>query len=545
MTADRAVIRADVFVIGGGLAGLRAAAAARRAGCDVAIASRGRAGAGGSSARASGGFAAATDTADDPRDHYLDTLSGGYGIGDRELIRCMAGEAPARLEDLAAGLEGFSRRDGRLHGNAVPVHGYPRSVQYLSGMSRLLADLRGDLERSGVRVLDHLRCIRLDRDGNGRIRGLWLLDEETLSLRYGAAGAVILAGGGCGRLYPVTSNGSDATGDAFALALDAGCALRDMEFIQFTPTAFANPPSVRGRTIVGTLLTLPGVVLTNSEGERFMARYDPERMEGSDRATLARAVAEEVLAGRGSPHGGAFLDVRSVTPAELDRHRPGFHGFCRDAGLDPGTELLETAPSAHTCLGGVAVDDGMRACEGLYAAGEAAGGVHGANRLSSNSLTDALVGGWRAGIRAADSCESTGSGPFLAAPDIPRPGHGDPGPLLECLQGVMGERAGVVRNGEGLSAGLGEVAEIRERMRHLAEQGISDPGRWLDLSAMVATAEAILTASLLREESRGAHYRRDFPRTDDDAWNGNLYLERSGDGLDARFQSIGEAAVTG
>ena len=503
----------------------------------MAIASRGRAGSGGCSVRASGGFAAATDPQDAPRDHLMDTLSGGYGIGEGELVRRMAEEAPARLEELAAEVEGFSRNDGRLQGAPAPVHGYPRSVQYLPGMPRLLAALREGLEHAGVRVLDYQRCIRLDRGGGGRVRGLWLFDEETLALRHGAAGAVVLACGGCGRLYPVTSNGPDATGDAYALALDAGCALRDMEFIQFTPTAFAAPASVRGRTIVGTLLTLPGVVLTNSEGERFMGRYDPDRMERADRATLARAVAEEVLAGRGTPNGGVYLDVRSVAPAELDRHRPGFHGFCRGAGLDPAEELLETAPSAHTCLGGIAVDGEMRACEGLYAAGEAAGGVHGANRLSSNSLTDALVGGWRAGESAALSCVKPVPKPGSEAPAVPVRGPGDPAGPMASLRRVMGEHAGVVRNGKGLSAGLGEVAEIREKMMHLATRGVRDPGGWLDLLGLVATAEGILAASLMREESRGAHFRRDFPRPAEDEWNGSIYLRRRGGALGTRFLS--------
>ncbi len=541
MTADRASIRADVFVIGGGLAGLRAAAAARRAGRDVVIASRGRIGAGGCSVRASGGFAAATDPADTPRDHCVDTLSGGYGIGERELIRRMTEEAPARLRELAAEVDGFARHDGRLRGAPAPVHGYPRSVQYLPGMPRLLASLRDQLERAGVRVLDRQRCVRLDREAGGRVRGLWLFDERTLALRYGSAGAVVLAGGGCGRLYPVTSNGPDATGDAFALALDAGCALRDMEFIQFTPTAFAAPESVRGRTIVGTLLTLPGVVLTNSKGERFMGRYDPDRMERADRATLARAVAEEVLAGRGSPNGGVFLDLRSVPSAELDRHRPGFHEFCREAGLNPATEFLETAPSAHTCLGGVAVDGEMRACEGLYAAGEAAGGVHGANRLSSNSLIDALVGGWRAGKSAAASCVKPVPEPAGEAPPLPARGQWDPAEPLADLRRVMGDRAGVVRSGEGLSAGLGEVAEIGKSMQSLAGRGVTDPGKWLDLLGLIATAEGILTASLMREESRGAHCRRDFPTPDENAWIGSIHLTRHGGKLSARFHSIDNA----
>ncbi len=507
----------------------------------MVIASRGRAGSGGCSVRASGGFAAATDPADAPRDHCRDTLWGGYGIGERGLVRRMTGEAPVRLGELAAEVDGFARRDGRLLGAPAPVHGFPRSVQYLPGMPRLLASLRGNLERAGVRVLDRQRCVRLDREAGGRVRGLWLFDEQTHALRYGAAGAVVLAGGGCGRLYPVTSNGLDATGDAFALALDAGCALRDMEFIQFTPTAFAAPASVRGSTIVGTLLTLPGVALTNGKGEQFMQRYDPDRMERADRATLARAVAEEVLAGRGSPNGGVFLDLRSVPSAELDRHRPGFHGFCREAGLDPAVELLETAPSAHTCLGGVAVDEEMRACEGLYAAGEAAGGVHGANRLSSNSLIDALVGGWRAGESAGRSCATPVPEPGCEAPSVPARGQWNPAGPLADLRRVMGERAGVVRSGEGIAAGLGEVAGIRETMWSSAGKGVTDPGQWLDLLGLIATAECVLTASLMREESRGAHCRRDFPAPGEEAWIGSIHLRRHGVSLGGRLLPIGHA----
>ena len=404
-------------------------------------------------------------------------------------------------------------------------------------MALLLGQLRERLSDKTVVMLDDHRAVDLQGEPGRRVSGAWLRRKDG-SLVSVAAASTVIAMGGCGNLFPVTSNGPDVTGDAYALALSAGAGLRDMEFIQFTPTAFAAPPNIRGRTIVGTLLTLPGVTLTNALGERFMHRCDPVRLEQSDRATLARAIHNEVAAGLGTPGGGVYLDLRGVEPEELDRHRPGFFRDCREAGLDTRGQLLETAPSAHTCLGGLVVDAERRVMPGLYAAGEAVGGVHGANRLSSNSLSDALVGGWLAGEHAAldvRGISDENSGP---KPELPKPGDADAMQLTLRLRGLMGEAAGVVREGGRLGEALAEMELIHDQTHSMRRAGVVDVDRWLDLSSLVETGRAVLAAALARTESRGAHYRSDYPKQDDQHWCGNLFLSQRGGHIDARYVSL-------
>ena len=532
MTGDE--MRVDVLVLGGGLAGLRAAAAAALAGSSVAVASRGRVGAGGCSVRASGGFAAALAPGDSSAEHYADTLAGGYGIADRRQLSELTERSAEMLEALSAVIEGFETRDRRLAPRAAPVHGFPRSVQYERGMPALLRHLREDLRQQGVVLLDDHRVVGLQGEPGRLIGGAWLrrTDGSLVPLR---AGSTVVALGGCGQLFPVTSNGPDATGDAFALALAAGAELRDMEFIQFTPTAFAAPDSIRGRTIVGTLLTLPGVTLTNARGERFMQRYDSGRLEQSDRAILARAIHQEVAAGRGSPGGGVYLDLRRVDAVELDRHRPGFHEFCREAGLDPGVRLLETAPSAHTCLGGLVADTERRVLPGLYAAGEAVGGVHGANRLSSNSLADALVGGWLAGEQAAHDAQGVEPAEPGPAPELPGDGEVDALQATARLRRLMGSAAGVVREGGRLDKALIELTSLQEQTETMRRKGVVNVDHWLDLVSLMETGRAVLTASKARTESRGAHHRSDYPELDDKHWRGNLFLTRRGGSIRHHF----------
>ena len=402
MAAD---LLADVLIVGGGLAGLRAAEAAAGEGVRTIVVSKRPAGEAGASARASGGLAAATGTDDSADAHLADILKGGCQVSDSRLAGLVAERASRALHELSRIASGFPIDPaGHLIGNKVPAHNAPRSVQYPHGMRNLLSALRERLDALGVTFLEHHHAAAWQRDGEGSVSGLQLFDGS--GLLNCAAKSVVLATGGCGQLFPVTSNGPDLTGDGYALALRAGCALRDMEFIQYTPTAFAAPDALKGQTIVGTLLTVDGVCLLNANGERFMERYEPERFEASDRATLARAVYREIAEGRGSVSGGVFLDATCMQPEDFNLHRPGFYDMCISHGVDPASEPLQTAPSAHTCLGGIAVDERMRAAPNIFVAGEALGGTHGANRLSSNSLTEANVTGWAAGRAAADNAGS-------------------------------------------------------------------------------------------------------------------------------------------
>lgn len=507
----------DVLVIGGGLAGLRAAQAARSQGASVLLAAKRPVGEGGASARASGGFAAATRPDDSPEQHWDDTLTGGYGVNDHDLSRIILNRAPEHLESLNEIAGDFPRDEHDvLTGAPVPAHCVARSVQLPRPMSTLLRQLREYLSSIGVQFIEGRQAASWLWDANGEVAGAILSDMSgTIACQ---AGAVVLAAGGCGRLFPVTSNGPDMTGDGYGLALTAGCTLRDMEFIQYTPTAFAAPDSLRGSTIVGTLLTIDGVRLVNAEGERFMERYAPDGLEGANRAVLARAIYREVAEGRGTAAGGVYLDATKVTPKEFERHRPGFFATCCEHGVDPSLQPLETAPSVHTCLGGVSVGTDLQAAPYLFAAGEALGGTHGANRLSSNSLTEANVTGWLAGKAASASARAR-------RPMAPRDYGGQvplqsPGSALQDLTKVMGSAAGVERSGQAIGDGLTALARLEGRVP----------------LPMLLTAQAILHSAMMRKESRGAHCRVDHPDTDDANWLGNVYVRQGEAGLEASFR---------
>lgn len=492
-------------------------------------------GQGGASSRASGGFAAALGPGDDPARHAADTLAGGYGLNTAAQLDTFTKRAPDALRRLNAEIGGFADAAGALQGNPAPMHSAARSVQYPHGMAHMMRTLHDGLARVGAQFCDTHRVLDLRFSASGNVAGVWLYDALSGDVCSCEVGAVVLATGGCGQLFPVTSNGPDATGDGYAIALRAGCTLQDMEFIQFTPTAFAAPQALRGHTIVGTLLTVDGVRLLNTEGERFMERYDPARLEGADRATLARAIYREVREGKGTEAGAVYLDATTLSPEAFNRHRPGFYDLCRDHGLDPATEPLQTAPAVHTCLGGVRADHNLCAAPNLFVAGEALAGTHGANRLSSNSLSEANVTGWLAGEQAA-ACVKTGvndDGVLNSdAMVLPRAGPQQMSELHRAVQDIMGRAAGVERTAEGIRAGLSELSDIARAHRRAAAKGVDDVGLWLDLRNMLPVAQAILGAALKRRESRGAHYRADYPEEGGEAWRVNVLSALKGSELE-------------
>ena len=521
-------IAADVLIIGGGLSALRAAAGARSMGADVIVACKGVAGGSGNSFRASGGFAAATGPLDSISRHFEDSLAGGFHLNSASLTQLVVERAPVELERLAGEVGGFETMNGRLYGRPVPAHGRDRSVQFLPGMPALLGKLRRQLESLGVRFIDNHRAIELITSDQGRVCGACLLPKECLHPLVCLSSAVVLATGGCGQLFPVTSNNMDVTGDGYQLGFSAGGTLRDMEFIQFTPTAFAAPDHVRGSTIVSTLLTLDTVRLLNGRKEEFMHRYSAQG-KLADRATLARAIHSEVSRGAGTPSGGVYLDLTSVSARELDRHRPAFHQFCIDADIDPAVDYLETAPSAHTCLGGFDVDRHLSVMEGCYAAGECVGGTHGANRLASNSLIEATVTGWIAG------CEATGnSAPAristVQPPQLPSAGNGRSVQLRRKLQDLIGQIGGVCRDGRTLETGFAQLSALEGEFCHAARRGSMNPHQYLDITSLLCCAKLIVRAASIRTESRGAHFRADYPEQNDSLWRRTILLDSDGSG---------------
>jgi succinate dehydrogenase / fumarate reductase flavoprotein subunit len=342
------------------------------------------------------------------------------------------------------------------------------------------------------------------------------------------ARAVILATGGWGKVYKVTSNSWESTGDGAAMAFRAGAEMMDMEMVQFHPTGMVWPPGVRG-ILVTEGVRGEGGLLRNSQGERFMQTYDPERMELSARDVVARSIYKEVQAGRGSPHGGAFLDISHKGPEYVKRKLPGMYEQFRTlADLDITREPFEVAPTCHYTMGGVRVEAESAATSiaGLFAAGEVACGLHGANRLGGNSLTDLLVFGRRAGLGAREYLKDAGDFAPVDAAEIEaemervlepfsREGGVNPYKVHEQLQEIMTEHAGIMRSQEALEQGLQKLLELKEQAPRMAIDGsrIYNPG-WhavFDVENMLMLCEGIVRSALERKESRGAHWRTDYP----------------------------------
>jgi succinate dehydrogenase / fumarate reductase flavoprotein subunit len=383
----------------------------------------------------------------------------------------------------------------------------------------------------------------------GKIAGALAYRRTDGAIHLYRAPAVLLATGGGGRIYRITSNSWECTGDGTALAYEAGAELQDCEMVQFHPTGMVWPPGVRG-ILVTEGVRGEGGVLKNSQGERFMQHYDAERMELSSRDVVARAINSEVLAGRGSPHGGAFLDITHRSPAYIKSKLPSmYEQFLKLARVDITKEPMEVAPTIHYFMGGVRVEagTGATAIEGLYAAGEVTSGLHGANRLGGNSLTDLLVFGKRAGEAAARRAGSVGR-PEIEPEQVEhaiehlldplnRPHGESPYDLVAELQDLCTRHAPIIRDGPALVAGLESLLVLKTRAARAGAGGPNgrafNPG-WhtaLDLEHMLVNAEALLRCAIAREESRGAHTRSDFPDLDPALAEINFVAARHGSGM--------------
>ncbi|WP_101788235.1 fumarate reductase/succinate dehydrogenase flavoprotein subunit [Nonomuraea indica] len=577
----------DVVVIGAGGAGLRAAIEARQQGKRTAIVCKSLFGKA-HTVMAEGGAAAAmgnVNSDDNWMVHFRDTMRGGKFLNNWRMAELHAKEAPDRVWELEAWGALFDRtKDGKISQRNFGGHEYPRlaHVGDRTGLEmirtlqqRVVALQQEDHDKHGdyeayIKVFAECTVTRLLKDGD-RISGAFGYWRETGNLVVFDAPAVVLATGGIGKSYVVTSNSWEYTGDGHALALLAGANLINMEFIQFHPTGMVWPPSVRG-ILVTESVRGDGGVLRNSAGERFMFKYIPEVFKDkyattedeadrwyTDQANnrrppellprdeVARAINAEVKAGRGSPQGGVFLDVSSRLPAEEIRRRlPSmYHQFKELADVDITAEPMQVGPTCHYIMGGVEVDadTGAAAVPGLFAAGEVSGGMHGSNRLGGNSLSDLLVFGRRAGAGAAAYVDSLPARPKVApqlvdearaealAP-LERSGE-NPYEVHQELQRTMNELVGIIRKAEEVQEALEVVEKLKERVRLVGAAGsrIYNPG-WhlaLDLRNMILVSECVARAALLREESRGGHTRDDFPGMNPQ-WRRKLLVCSTADG---------------
>ncbi len=538
----------DVLVVGAGGAGLRAAIEAQAAGARVGLVCKSLLGKA-HTVMAEGGIAAALANVaaqDDWRTHFRDTMLGGKLLNNWRMAQLHAQEAPERVRELERWGAVFDRTSkGDILQRPFGGHTHPRlaHVGDRTGLE-MIRTLQDRAVQSGVQV--HMECTitHLLKQG-GRVCGAFGYWRESGRFVTFRAKAVILATGGVGKAFEITSNSWEYTGDGHALAFEAGAELIDMEFMQFHPTGMVWPPSVRG-ILVTEAVRGEGGVLRNSKAERFMERYDPKRLELSTRDVVARSIYTEVREGRGSPHGGVFLDITHKGAEYIKKKLPSMYDqFMELAEVDITREPMEVGPTAHYMMGGIRVDAESAASTvpGLYAAGEVAGGMHGANRLGGNSLSDLLVFGRRAGAAAAAHARALESPGAVPEADVQRaerellepfdrPQGENPYEVHQALQKTMQSLVGIFRTKGDLERGIEEVQALKRRAARVKVEGsrMFNPGWHLarDLRAMLTVSEGIARAALLRAESRGAHSRLDFPKTDAELGKLNIFLRDEG-----------------
>ncbi|MCL4543353.1 MAG: FAD-binding protein [Chloroflexi bacterium] len=541
------VFEYDVLVLGAGGAGLRAAVAASQAGCRVGLICKSLLGKA-HTVMAEGGIAAALgnlDSADSWQVHFADTMRGGQMINNWRMAELFAKEVPERVLELERWGALFDRTpEGYISQRPFGAHTYRRlcHVGDRTGLE-LIRTMQDRAVASGIDVFMEYTITKLLTD-NGQVAGAFGYRREDGRFYIFRSKAVILATGGFGKTFKVTSNSWEGTGDGVAMAYEAGAALRDMEMVQFHPTGMVWPPGVRG-ILVTEAVRGEGGMLYNSEGERFMLRYDPKKKDLSSRDVVARSIYKEVQAGRGSEHGGAYLDIRHRGADYIKRKLPSmYEQFLRLADVDITKERMEVAPTVHYAMGGIDVEAETAATSlpGLYAAGECAAGLHGANRLGGNSLGDLLVFGKRAGEAAAAYARDLKNLPSIDDGQVegerkllhhPFESKGQENPFLfhEELQKIMADHAGIARTEDGLKEGLEKLLALKERTPQLHVEGsfMFNPG-WhtaRDDLFMLTICEALLRCAIERQESRGAHWRLDYPDQDPEQSKVNLITRQA------------------
>lgn len=578
--ADYEIHEHDVLVIGAGGAGLRAAIEASSMGVSVGLVCKSLLGKA-HTVMAEGGVAAALANVD-PKDgwetHYQDTMKGGKMLNNWRMAQLHAQEAPERVKELERWGAVFDRtKNGKILQRAFGGHTYKRlcHVGDRTGLE-MIRTLQDRGVHQGIKVYMECCVSRLLKDGD-KVAGAFGYYREDGRFVLFKAKAIVLATGGVGKSFTVTSNSWEYTGDGHALAYDAGADLIDMEFVQFHPTGMVWPPGVRG-ILVTEGVRGEGGILRNSKGERFMYNYLPESTKSdfaatdeeaktwvdaalagqqtearrppelSTRDNVARAIYQEVKAGRGSPHGGVFLDISYQDPERVKKKLPSmYHQFKDLADVDITAGPMEVGPTMHYIMGGVRVDAETAATRvpGLFAAGECSGGMHGANRLGGNSLSDLIVFGKRAGAGAADYAKKLGANPTVSDDAVKaalsemeepfsRPNGVNPYDIAKNLNQIMSTHVGIYREEKELEAGIAKLEELKSQVKEVGIKGnrAYNPGWHLcrDLKNMIISSEAIARSALSRKESRGAHSRLDYEDIDEENWGHvNSSISKDGD----------------
>jgi len=534
----------DVLVIGAGGAGSRAAIEAARYNLNVILLSKellGKA----HTCMAEGGYNAAlanVDKADNWETHFKDTIEGGAWINNQKLAEALVKEATDRILDLEEYGAIFDRTsEGKIMQRPFGKQTYRRTC-YASDRTghELMATLTEEVRRQDITVLDEIFVTKLLAKNN-TVVGATAVDMKSGGLIAFRAGATVLASGGAGRVYKVTTNAQQDTGDGIAAAYQAGASVVDMEMVQFHPTGMVYPESHRGQ-LVTEAVRGEGGILRNSLGERFMQRYDP-KLELAGRDVVARSIATEILEGRGTKHSGAYLDVSHLEPKIIEERLPSMLRQFLDVAVDIRKEPMEVAPTAHHFMGGVRINENAETdLKGLWAAGEVTGGVHGGNRLGGNALADTQVFGKRAGENAAKYASKQGK-PILDRKEIKnefgrmqgflkRKEGIRPSEIKNKLQSLMWDKVGIFRTGQQMKEAIQEIDQIKAKdmpQLYVTGKGSRFNKEWiaaLEIENMVITSEMVAKAALMREESRGAHFRRDFPKIDNKNWFTNIIIRQ-------------------
>ncbi len=526
------IVSCDVLIIGGGGAGLRAAIQAREKGVAVTVASKSRVGYGNNTYISKATFAVATgsrDPRDNPDVHLRDSMISGRFINDRQLLNLVTDEAVGQIEFLQRCGVRFYERGSRIGVVPAPGHSYPRHVRTSDRSGRdLTLPLRAYAERIGVRFMERVFITRLISSG-GRITGAAGIAQDGTFFPI-AARSIVLATGGFAQSYLHNNNAAGMTGDGQALAFELDVPLKDMEFVQFYPTATGALGS--RLFLYEAFVFQAGAVLRNALGDDIIAKYGLNDTMAMTRDRLTRAVMQEILEGRGV-RGGLIVDLGSIPEEELaalDHLLP--------AARTAHDEELIVSPTAHFCMGGVSIDDHAETIvPGLFAAGEVCAGVHGANRLGGNALAEAFAMGGVAGERAAQRARETDQ------PDLPQKELSaekerlesffsergkDLGELRHELKDVMWRKVGIIRGKDGLKKALEEIKGIGTSLKEVRIRDYRGLMRYLELEHMVLLSEMVCRSALLRTESRGAHYRSDYPDEDNDRWLKNIWIRKLG-----------------
>lgn len=544
-------ISTDVLIIGSGGAGSRAAIEVDEAGLKGLIVSKGLTFRSGCTGMAEGGYNAvfkAVDADDSIEAHIEDTLKGGSYLNDKKLVDILVHESPDRLIDLENYGAIFDHQEsGKINQRPFGGQQYRRTCfQGDRTGHELMSALKEEIIKRDIETIEEVMVTSLVLDENLRqVIGAVGLDLAKSQIIYFKAKAVILASGGAGNLYPITSNTIQKNGDGFMLAWNAGANLIDMEQIQFHPTGMVTPDSKKG-VLVTEAVRAEGGKLLNKDGERFMKKYAPEKMELATRDVVARSIYQEIIEGRGSEHGGVYLDITHLPDDLIDEKLETMVLQFKNVGIDIKNEKIEVAPTAHHFMGGVKIKpDCSTNVANLFAAGEVSGGVHGANRLGGNALADTQVFGKRAGESAAKAASETD---FKENPEMVheektriesliKDGSINPTEFKNNLKQLMWEKVGIVRDEKNLNEALRQLQEMKKDLNDLKVENKAQYNTELvtalEVINMVEIAILVVKSAILRRESRGAHFRSDFPESHN-IWKRSIVLNKNKIKFEAR-----------